>query len=543
MLQIADYAFRLTSLVMLVTAVIAAGVARVAWGRRDVPAAAPLALLQAATCWWSLMAAVETAAPTAAAVQTWGQLGYLGIATAPLFYFLFSVEYTHPGRWLIRRRLAALAVIPVVTLALVATNDWHRWHWSSVTLNPVSGLGVFGRGPWFWVHVAYSYGMILSGLLVLIRAALTFPAPYQRQVGAVLFGSTPPLLANLMYLAFPGPLLGLDWTPIGLAFSGVTLAWALFRAGLLRLAPIARNQLMESMPEAVLVLGRLNQVVDANDAAARLFGRPLIGQASPLPAHIVLSEADRLDGEADAVLPVQRLASPRQDGRQLEAHLSRVRDARRRPLGWLVILRDVTERERAAEALREANERLQVQLAEVQHLQAQLREEIIRDTLTDAFNRRYLQATLPRELAIARREGKPLCLVMLDLDHFKRLNDTFGHAAGDAVLRGLVDLIGSQIRQGDALCRYGGEEFVVIMSNVNVADAARRAEAWRAGFAGQRLSHAGRPLAATISLGVAAFPEHAETSDELLQRADEALYAAKAAGRNRAVVWEPDCGR
>lgn len=526
-MDIAGYAFRLPSLVMLVTAGLSTGVAVTAWRRRRLPGATPLLLLQIATAVWSGLAAFEVAASTPAAMQGWGQLAYLGIATAPLFYFLFSVEYTQDTAWLTGRRRAALWLIPVITLALVATNDWHHWHWASVTLDPATGLGVYGRGPWFWVHVGYSYSLLLAGVLVLVRALFSFPPYYRRQVISILAGSTPPLLVNVIYILNPRLLPGLDWTPVGLAFSGVALAWGLFRAGLLELAPIARNQLVEKMAEGVVVLNLQQRVVDANSAAERLFGRSLIGQASPLPELTL-----------PAAAATQRLDFPAA-GRVLEAQTSPLLDPRRLIIGWLILLRDITDREHAAEILRQMNERLQAQLAEVQGLQAQLREETIRDPLTGAFNRRYLQETLPRELAMAGREDKPLCVVMLDLDHFKNFNDSYGHAAGDAVLQGLVALLSAHIRQGDAICRYGGEEFVVIMSNVAVADAQRRAEAWRRAFADLPLAHAGQALAATISLGVAAFPAHAQAPEDLLRHADAALYAAKAAGRNRVAVWEP----
>ncbi len=197
---------------------------------------------------------------------------------------------------------------------------------------------------------------------------------------------------------------------------------------------------------------------------------------------------------------------------------------------------EIVERQHAEEALRRANELLQTQLDEIKILQAQLREQAIRDPLTQLFNRRFLQETLTRELACAEREECILAVILLDIDHFKQVNDAHGHQAGDLMLQALADLLRNNTRQMDVACRYGGEEFVVVMPGAPFDAALVRAEQLRAKFERLRIVSNSVTLQATISLGVAAFPQHGKTSDELLRVADDALYAAKAAGRNRAVA-------
>ncbi|OQY67359.1 MAG: hypothetical protein B6D47_10835, partial [Rhodocyclaceae bacterium UTPRO2] len=128
-----------------------------------------------------------------------------------------------------------------------------------------------------------------------------------------------------------------------------------------------------------------------------------------------------------------------------------------------VAIADLRERKRLETDLKESNAMLQAQLDEIHRLQADLREQAVRDGLTNLFNRRYLDETLERELARAKREGYPLSLVMIDIDHFKKLNDTYGHQAGDKVLRELAALLWGDVRAEDVPCRYGGEEFVVLL--------------------------------------------------------------------------------
>lgn len=190
------------------------------------------------------------------------------------------------------------------------------------------------------------------------------------------------------------------------------------------------------------------------------------------------------------------------------------------------------ERQRAETALRHANEQMQKQLTEIQALQSQLREQAIRDPLTGLFNRRYLEETIPREMARVARERTPLSLVMADIDHFKNFNDTFGHEAGDLVLQTAGSLLRQKTRQMDIVCRYGGEEFVVIMPGASLQIASQRAEQWREALESLCVEYNSNVLCVTASFGVATFPEHGATIEELARAADQAMYAAKTAGRN-----------
>ncbi|MBN2547901.1 MAG: GGDEF domain-containing protein [Anaerolineales bacterium] len=188
------------------------------------------------------------------------------------------------------------------------------------------------------------------------------------------------------------------------------------------------------------------------------------------------------------------------------------------------------------DVLRQTNERLQAEIAEKEALQATLREQAIRDPLTGLFNRRYLQETLERELLRAGREGYTIGIILMDIDHFKKLNDTYGHSAGDLVLEALGQMLRSQTRGGDIPCRYGGEEFLVIMPGATLEVAARRAEALRLVFQELQVEYMNQSISATLSLGVSAFPTHGRSEAELLSKADKALYAAKNSGRNQVVV-------
>jgi diguanylate cyclase (GGDEF)-like protein len=167
--------------------------------------------------------------------------------------------------------------------------------------------------------------------------------------------------------------------------------------------------------------------------------------------------------------------------------------------------------------------------------QRQLREQASRDALTGLWNRAAILDLLERELARGRREGRPVGVIMADLDHFKRINDTFGHLAGDRVLRQAARRLGEALRPYDTVGRYGGEEFLVVLPGCDAGDATGLAERLRRCVADEPVDWEGCPVPVTVSLGVAASDGAADAAG-LLQTADEALYRAKGAGRNRAVL-------
>jgi len=200
--------------------------------------------------------------------------------------------------------------------------------------------------------------------------------------------------------------------------------------------------------------------------------------------------------------------------------------------------------DRAPDLLLESHQRLAVTVAEHialalanLRLRETLRSQSILDPLTGLFNRRYMEETLELELARAARGERAIGIILLDLDHFKPLNDSCGHDAGDALLRELAGVLKSRVRDGDIACRYGGEEFVLILPEASLELARRRAEELREEVKRLRVSHRGRVIGPiTVSVGVAAFPDHGKNSAALLHAADAALYRAKAEGRDRVTI-------
>ncbi len=170
-------------------------------------------------------------------------------------------------------------------------------------------------------------------------------------------------------------------------------------------------------------------------------------------------------------------------------------------------------------------------------LRAQLQQQAICDALTGLYNRRYLDATLPREVQHAVRHHQSVGVIMLDIDHFKRFNDTYGHDAGDTLLRTVGGFLQSHTRGEDIVCRYGGEEFTLVLPGTSLADIWQRAEEIRVGIQTIVVQHQGHWInAITASLGVAVVPDHSDTAEGVIKTADRALYEAKRSGRDRVFV-------
>ena len=306
--------------------------------------------------------------------------------------------------------------------------------------------------------------------------------------------------------------------------------------------------LIESAPLAMVTWDKQHRVTGWNRQAQELFGWSesevlgrdfltfMIPESARTKVDQIVEEAIERGIESHSVN--SNLTKDRRTV-EVEWHNTIVPGVDGRPDSVLSLAQDVTERVRSHTALQDVNIKLKQRLDDIHELQAQLREQAMRDPLTGMYNRRFLDDALPGEIARAIREQTPLSLMMMDIDHFKRVNDTHGHQAGDEVLRMLADILRNEARRTDVVCRYGGEEFVLLLPKMNLESARMRAERWRRMFAEMDVPVESGKLRCTLSVGIAVFPDHGNSAEDLLRNGDRALYLAKALGRNRVETYDP----
>ncbi len=342
--------------VLVLTAGISAVVALVAWQRRSVPGAWPLALLMLAVTEWSVAAAIEALAVEPSAKILWSKIEYVGVTSGPTLFLMFALEYSRQGKWLTRRNVALLWLMPILTLVMAATNEWHGLVWSHFTPGPSgSNLLVYGHGAWFWAAVLYFYLSVLAGTLALVRVVVRFPDLYRRQAVSLLVGSLLIWAGSAIYVFDLSPIPGLDTTPVGFMLTGLILAWGIFRLQLFDLVPVARDTLIESMGDGVLVLDAQNRMVDINPAAQQLVGvnvASVIGQN----AEVTLAAWPDLAVHLRNVQPARvEILLEKDSPRYLDVRISPLYD-RQRFTGRLIVLRDISEHKRTENALRDAEQ-------------------------------------------------------------------------------------------------------------------------------------------------------------------------------------------
>jgi diguanylate cyclase (GGDEF)-like protein/PAS domain S-box-containing protein len=323
-----------------------------------------------------------------------------------------------------------------------------------------------------------------------------------------------------------------DLAPVTFGVSGVVFLFAVLRTRLMDVIPVARSRLIENMRDGVLVLDAQHRIVDLNSAMGKLLAdRPsnLLGRSALDILSDWVEKSNDLFGNRDTQFEIRIPSAP---SRFLDLRVTPLFDKHQQLTGRLMVFRDVTDRKDVEKKLRNANFRLQSQLIEIGILQSQLREQAIRDPLTNLFNRRYLEETLDRELARAMRETYPVCIIMIDIDHFKQINDTHGHEAGDLVLKAVAEALIHHSRRGDFACRYGGEEFIVVMPNITSQVAQERTALLRDSLNSMRVNYRKHSLSATFSMGIATYPANGDSREAILRAADKAMYAAKEAGRD-----------
>lgn len=353
-------------LVLAVSAIISAAIAIFSWRRRPATGAASFSILMAGVFIWSLCDLLVLISSGFEAKTFWDKASYLGIALVPTAWLVFTLQYTSQDRWLTRRNLTLLSIEPLLTIIIVFTNEFHGLAWRAIgwmELGPFVDIDPV-YGTWFWINTAYSYILLIIGILLLVRFFFDSPNLYREQAKILILGVSIPFLANILYLSSVYPAFQLDLTSFVFSLTGIVVAWGLYRYKLLDIVPVAQDAVFSSMVDGVVVLNSQNRLVNLNPAAQKMVGLSSSEDLGKNITHIWdyrLNLAEQHFGhEAEAQIDLEDVRGKR----SYDVRISPLFDRSKSFVGKIIVLRDVTVHKQAEEALRKAHEDLERKVSE-----------------------------------------------------------------------------------------------------------------------------------------------------------------------------------
>ncbi len=465
---------------------------------------------------WTLGFAVELAAVHLAGKLFWANIQFVGILLLPMSWLEITLLSTGRSRN-IKRYMTLLSMLVVLMLVVIWTNDFHRFFRNNPHIDCAENSFCFlvnDYGTLFYFYAAISYALFLTSLVVMAES-LTMTKPIYRQQSLLLLASLIlPLTTDLLYTLGLSPIPHFNFTAMTFSVGTILMGVALFRFRLVSIRPLAYDMIIENLRDGILILDKDNIIVDINPAAQTLLGvsgSQAIGE-SVLILYKKMPELVEQFWNISSIKSVVQVGGEG-DERRFDVTISPINDRSGNPSGRAVTIHDMTEQFKLYQKV----ERL-----------AQT------DPLTGLFNRRYFFECSEQEVALSLRDKKSLSLLMLDLDNFKRVNDTHGHTTGDYVLAEVASVLKSNLRRNDMAGRYGGEEFIILLPEIDSAAAREVAERLRETIATQPMQTGEDKVWVTISVGIATLRhKDGEALTSLIHAADTALYRAKALGKNR----------
>jgi diguanylate cyclase (GGDEF)-like protein len=427
------------------------------WRHRTARAARPLFFTVIAVAAYLFFNTLELVNPTPQGTLFFAQVCYLCIGMLTVNWLAFALVFSNRESWLASPYFRLLWIIPSVTAVLVFTNAYHHLIWKEFTFIPVTNgflyLRVITYGGWFWVFWLQAYVLILVSAVLMVRARITSRKNYRMQSRLTVAATLLPLGVNLVYVLHLIPGFSKDYSPLSYAFSGILLAVSIFRYRMLDLTPFGRAILMDNMTDGMLTLDLLKRVVDFNPAAVRIFAAtplllPQMGQPFPwLDAYLQPFETS---SNTDLLQTEMILSQPVEDG-YYDLQIRRLRDpSSAEAVGYLVLMHDITEHKKLLQAVRKLAEE---------------------DTLTGVLNRGRFIELARKEIEYAHNRPLHFSILMIDIDHFKQVNDSLGHIGGDQLLQAFARRLRVLLRSTDLIGRIGGDEFIVLLPGIALENA------------------------------------------------------------------------
>ncbi len=462
--------------------------------------------------------AMELSSDTLAEMMSWIRFQHLGIQVLAPTWLLFSLHISGRQNLITTPRLMLLFSVPLLLFFSAQTlGGLNLFHLSPrIETSGTFPFFTYDRGLVAWISVTYLTFCVTASTFIYSVMYLRSSPAFRKQVVAFIFGSLIPWIVMILYMFKVAPQ-GIDLIPFALTLSGIIFSFALFRLRLLDIVPLARDVIFENMSDGVIVTDNRCRIIDLNPTAEMMI--PEIGRNSiGLPAMEVLAPYPELlkhfDGDRTESFDIR--ISREGNTKYCKCSVSLLAGEKEELAGRIIMLSDFTQ---------------------MRLLMDQLEEQAAMDGLTGVYNRRHFNDLAVREIYRFHRYGGAISMIMLDLDHFKNINDSFGHSAGDTVLKAAAKILVDTLRKTDIIGRFGGEEFIILLPETDTDSATDLAEKLRGCLEGLSVPFQDQAFKVTASFGVSGVVSPYKTSfEELFEYADRALYDAKTNGRNCVVT-------
>ncbi len=470
------------------------------------------------SAWYTFAFAFELTSNSLSEIRFWINIEYMAMPFIAPLNWLLVLHYVGLDKHASLKKAWWLFVIPAITLLMVLTNDFHGLFYEAIELRSDAPSPIVDVSPgfWYYVHGIFTSGLMLANVLLLISHWRKTKSIYRKQMITMSLGLLIPFIGALVYVFGVSPL-GIDPVPMLLGITSTLHLYSIFSAGLLTVSPIAREHIFESMRDGVLVLNLSNQIMDFNSAAAQI-----VPALTPAAIGKKLEDVWKRGAESGVFSFDLEDNMERQNEHQFkwirgkETYYYQIRTSRLlKPNGQLagrtIVMIDVTEHTLLQNRLRH--------LAEI-------------DGLTSTLNRTTFMEKSRELLKTAHAEQSSISFILLDIDHFKQINDGYGHSVGDFALQHIVNICKQQLEPSSLLGRYGGEEFAICLPGADIEEAAQTAERLRLTIASTPMYSSAQTIHLTASFGVTETRSSNDRLEVLLREADIALYRSKHNGRN-----------
>ncbi len=454
----------------------------------------------------------------------WSKVQYVGISFLPGLILSIAICYTEKQEFFTPLRLGLIFMIPLVTLGARLSNPYHHLFYRSAQMlaTDQGALLSIEPGPLYLLHSFYSNGAWLFSFFLLLRFYFRAAHSYRRQTLVIIMGSSIQWVGYVIYLFGLGPA-HIDLNPLLLTITVPVYAFGMFKLSLFSLIPVARDKVFEDMRDAVIVLDPEFRLVDFNRRCTQLFpkldnrqiGLPISNLFSDYPDISQFLSGDRSPA-GDRSSEIEMKVGNPETSAFFHLSFNPLLDKNGKEIGSILTFTDITSQKKIVKELEE--------MATI-------------DELTGLHNRRHLMVISEIEMHRYQRNRKPFAILMMDLDYFKSINDTWGHGGGDTALRAFSLSVKQNIRAMDIFGRYGGEEFMILMPETDKDVAMETARRICRLVENMAVPFEKNTIKYTVSIGVSGtWAWENPDLTFLIQDADKALYAAKHQGRNQAVL-------